>query len=98
MKGNRPILILLSIAVLSNFAAELYVPSLPAITDYFHTSSSMVQMTISIYLFSAGFAQLIYGPLSDYYGRKPILLLGILIGVVGGFVCVYASTAYLLLL
>lgn len=55
-------------------ATDMYIPSMPDIGRLLATDASSVQLTLSAYL--AGFAvgQIIYGPLSDHYGRKPVLL------------------------
>jgi len=60
-------------------STDLYLPSLPAMTEAFGTEVSQVQLTLS--LFIAGFAvsQIIFGPLSDRFGRRPVLLVGLLI-------------------
>lgn len=48
--------------------------SLPALTDHFQTRYEVMQLTITGYLFMTGFVQLLAGPLSDRYGRRPIIL------------------------
>lgn len=72
--------IILTIAQLS---IGLYIPSLPTIAVDLHTSVGQTQLCINVYLFFYGFSQLVYGPLSDRYGRKPILLIGLVIFVFG---------------
>ena len=62
-----------SVSILST---ELYVPSLPSLQDYFATSAHRVQLTMSLNLLGYTLGQLVYGPLSDRFGRRPVLLLG----------------------
>ena len=75
-------------------ATDIYIPSLPNLTIYFSISSNLVQYTISVYLFALSMTQLIFGPLSDQYGRKPILLIGTVIGCLGTITCFFSENIY----
>lgn len=69
---------LLTLAVgLGPLATDLYLPSLPAIGGYFGRSVADVQLTLSIFLVGFAFSQLVYGPLSDRFGRRPVMLAGL---------------------
>ena len=87
---TRYIALLIALLVLTSFigmlAVDIYAPSLPAMQQYFHVHESVIKLTITIYFLTFGFFQLIYGPLSDAYGRKPALLSGLVIGIVGTFI------------
>lgn len=85
--------IILIAMVVSSFATtDFYLPSLPAITEYFHISTTNAQFTITIFLFSISLMPLFYGPLSDYFGRKSILMLGYLIFMLGSLLCTFTQT------
>ena len=56
---------------------DLYLPALPALTDGFGAPMTQAQLTLSALLLAFGVSQLFWGPLSDRYGRRPILLLGL---------------------
>ena len=56
---------------------DLYLPALPAIAEGFGATMAQAQYTLSALLLAFGVSQLIWGPLSDRFGRKPILLLGL---------------------
>jgi len=81
-----PVLALVAISALSPFAINSVVPSIPAIEVAFAASYGRVQLILSLFLASVALAQIVIGPLSDRFGRRPILL--------GGFsVFVLASAA-----
>ena len=83
------ILVLIS---LGYFATDIYLPSLPALSDYFHASENEVQMTLFSYLLSFAFVPLIFGSLSDHIGRKKVILMGIAIGIAATFGCLFATS------
>lgn len=78
-------------------AMTLCLPSMQEWGDIFHTSQSAVQLTFSLYVLSYGGFQLIYGPMSDRYGRKPILLMGLVILFVGAGIAAAANSLEMLL-
>jgi len=57
-------------------STHLYTPSLPHLSGYFNTTAEAVKMTMSLHVLAFGLSQLIYGPLSDRFGRRPIMLTG----------------------
>ena len=57
---------------------DIYVPSLPAISHAFHISTTLAQTSVAIYILGYGVGQLIVGPISDHYGRRPIVIIGFL--------------------
>jgi len=80
-----PVLVLAS--SVSIMSTDMYTPSLPHLPDFFGTSPEMVQLTVSLNIFAFGISQLIYGPLSDRFGRRPILLAGIAGFVISSAFC-----------
>lgn len=93
----RLIILLCLISSLARFAMDSYLPSLPAIQISLNLTSSATQLTLTTYLLGFGFSQLLYGPLSDYMGRKKILLLGMNIFLIGMIICTFANSAAFLL-
>ncbi len=92
------VIIIILLAAGSVFAIDLYVPSLPEIKHSLSTTRSLVQYTIIIYLIGFSLSQLIYGPLSEVFGRKKTLLSGLLIAVIGSLFCFLANSITSLLL
>lgn len=73
-------------------ATDMYVPSMPDIGRLLEADPAIVQLTLSSYL--AGFAvgQVVYGPVSDRFGRKPILLIALALFCTASFACAVAPT------
>ena len=76
----------------SIMSTDLYAPSLPYLTDYFATTPELMKLTISLNLIVYGFAQLIYGPISDRFGRRPVFLGSILLFSLASIACAYAQS------
>lgn len=92
------ILLICLISASTYLLADLYLPSFPILATYFNSNSTAIQYSMSIYLLSLAFFQLIWGPVSDTYGRKKIILLSILISLFGTVVCIYSVNIYIFLL
>ena len=86
------------IAIMAPFLADSYTPSLPAITHALGSSANVMQLTMSLYLLGASLAQLFYGPCSDRYGRRPLIIIGLITSVIGSLLCGLANVAWFLLL
>jgi DHA1 family bicyclomycin/chloramphenicol resistance-like MFS transporter len=84
--------LLTTLVALGPLSTDLYLPSLPTLARVFASDVASVQLTLSVFL--AGFAcgQIVYGPLSDRYGRRPVLLGGLLMFCVGTLGCVFAHS------
>ncbi|MDD3038806.1 multidrug effflux MFS transporter [Bacteroides sp.] len=76
------------------FVTDMYLPSLPSMADYFSTSSSMVQLGLTTSMAGLALGQIFFGPLSDKYGRRPLLLSSMLLFIVSTLLCLYAPDIY----
>lgn len=76
----------------SIMSTDLYTPSLPFLTDLFDTTPELLKLTISLNLIAFGFAQLIYGPLSDRFGRRPVFLASLFLFTIASIVCGFAMS------
>ncbi|MBM7072160.1 MFS transporter [Shewanella sp. 202IG2-18] len=79
MRKLRLIAILISLVILSPLAIDIFLPALPTMVTALEVSNTHMQWTISIFIFSLGIDQLIIEPISDQYGRRPVVLFGILL-------------------
>lgn len=80
------------IATIPSICSDIFVPSIPAIAKYFDVTVDQVQLTISTLMCSLAISQLFYGPVSAAYGRKKPLIFGMLLVVVGTYVCAHAKS------
>ncbi|PCE33689.1 multidrug effflux MFS transporter [Burkholderia ubonensis] len=69
--------LIILLVVLSQMTIDIYLPSAPEMVHAFSASQQDIQFSIAVFLFGYGGSQIIYGPLADYHGRKPILLFGL---------------------
>lgn len=76
---------------------DLYLPALPAIAEGFGATMAQAQYTLSALLLTFGVSQLIWGPLSDRFGRKPVLLAGLSLYTVAAVGAAWANTIDLLI-
>ncbi|HLI21733.1 MAG TPA: Bcr/CflA family multidrug efflux MFS transporter [Stellaceae bacterium] len=90
---GRPFRVLLGAqSMVSSLAVDMSLPALPAIAAAFGTDAARAQLTIGFYLLGYASGQLFYGPLSDRFGRRPILLIGMTIYALSGFLCAVAPS------
>lgn len=90
-----PLLILFVAASL--IGAAMYTPSLPAIADAFRTPVATVQLTMTVFLVGFAAAQLFVGGLSDRFGRKPVMIGGLVLFVAASVVCALADSVAVLI-
>lgn len=97
--GNVGFIIFL--ALLSAFvplSTDLYLPALPTMTTFFNVSEITMNLTLILFFVFYSVATLIWGPLSDRYGRRPILLIGLTIYMLAGILCGVATSAFEIIL
>ena len=75
----------------------LFLPSLPGMTAYFETEYRLIQLSVAVYLFANGLLQVFVGPISDRYGRRPVVLAGVLIFIVATAGCIFSPTVEIFL-
>jgi MFS transporter, DHA1 family, multidrug resistance protein len=83
-------LLLGALTATTAFATDMSLPALPTLATVFAASPDEVQLTLSLFVLGYGGGQLVYGPLSDRFGRRPLLLAGLLIYTAAGFACAFA--------
>jgi DHA1 family bicyclomycin/chloramphenicol resistance-like MFS transporter len=79
-------------------ATDMYLPALPTMSDHLAAPVPLVNLTLVLFFMFFGGSMIIWGTLSDKYGRKPILLIGVVVYVVAGILCAIADNVYQLIL
>lgn len=91
--SNRLTVILLAMMLgIQPVSSDLYLPTLPILTHALGATMAQAHMTLSALLLAFGLSQLFWGPLSDIWGRRPVLLLGLVTFVLAGIGCVLAQS------
>ncbi|CAH6915529.1 Bcr/CflA family efflux transporter [Vibrio chagasii] len=99
MKKPQPVLgktgMLFFLVIISAFpplTIDLYLPALPQMVEVFNTDQSMVNLTLSSYFVTYAVGLLFWGPLSEKFGRKPILLIGLASYMVASILCAMTNS------
>ncbi|MBM1173469.1 CmlA/FloR family chloramphenicol efflux MFS transporter [Microvirga arabica] len=79
--------------ILASLAMDIYLPIVPAMPGILGTSPATVQLTLSLYMVMLGLGQIIFGPLSDRVGRRPVLIGGAILFAAASFCLAASSTA-----
>lgn len=96
--ANAPILLLIiGFMMLQPLSTDLYLASLPSLATVFGVPASTVQLTLSMFVIGFGGAQLVIGPLSDRYGRRPVLLWGLSLYLAASLLCAAAQSIEVLI-
>ena len=83
---------------LPQLSETVYTPSLPDIAHALQTSDAMVEYTLTIYLFGFAIGTLFWGKISDKLGRKPCVIMGLVIFIMSCIGCYYSSTIEMLMI
>lgn len=93
-----PFLALVAVIAPGPTAVLVLLPSTPGLQRVFATDFGTVQLTLTLYMIGLAVAQLLYGPLSDRIGRRPALIGGLALFLVGSVVCLFAAAIEVLVL
>lgn len=96
--GNKGLVVFL--AALSAFPAlstDLYLPALPVITTYYHVPEYQTNLTLILFFVVFAVSMLVWGPLSDRFGRKPVLLAGLVSYTAAGAFCALSGNVFQLM-
>lgn len=95
IKENSKVFLLILLGMLTAFGpfvTDMYLPSLPSMSEYFSTSSSMIQLGLTTSMIGLAVGQIFFGPLSDRYGRRLPLLSGMWLFIVSTLLCLFSQT------
>ncbi len=92
------IALLAALSAIGQFATNIYLPALPAIAEDLQASAARAQLTLMVFLLVFALTQLIYGPVADRFGRRIVLIFGIVVFIGGSAVCYVAPDIEMLIL
>ena len=92
--ASRIILLVLIVgmAAMGPLGMHIILPSMPGLQAVFATDYATVQLTLTFYFVAFAVAQLVYGPLSDRFGRRPVILTGLSLFLAGNLACMLAQS------
>lgn len=97
MPKSPPLALLIALVGLGALALNIFIPSMPGLTQVFQTDYATIQLALTFYLAATAVAQLVLGTWSDSLGRRPVMLLGLLLFILGSLLATVADTIELLL-
>ncbi|MCB2102684.1 MAG: Bcr/CflA family multidrug efflux MFS transporter [Rhodobacterales bacterium] len=90
-------ILLTALTAFGPLSTDMYLPSLPAMTRDFGAAVGDVQLTLSLFLVGFAAGQIVYGPLSDRFGRRPALILGVGLYFAASIICVLSGAVEVLI-
>lgn len=96
--GRLFLVALVAVTALGPLAMQIFVPALPFIQSGFGVPAGTAQLALSLSMASIALSTLAYGPLSDRYGRRPVLIVGLGVFLLGSLLCAVAPNVELLIL
>ncbi|MBF0355674.1 MAG: multidrug effflux MFS transporter [Alphaproteobacteria bacterium] len=90
--------LLTALVAIGPVSTDLYLPSLPAVMRAFEANVALAQLTLSAFMAGFGAMMLVYGPLSDRFGRRPVLLSGMILYGLASVFCLRAPSIEMLIL
>jgi MFS transporter, DHA1 family, multidrug resistance protein len=88
----RLLALLIAMAGVSSLSLNILVPAIPGLVTKLATDPASVQLTVSLYLMGLAAAQLVFGPLSDRFGRRPVLLAGLALATIASTAAIFAAS------
>lgn len=96
--GTAGLIILLVLtSIATPLSLDMYTPAIPHMTEYFDTAASVVNLTLVGYFLFFAIGLLIFGPVSDRYGRRPVLIAGMAVYAVGSALCALSPSIWFLI-
>ena len=89
---------LILLAGISALSMNVFLPSLPGMTAYFETEYRLMQLSVAIYLAMNAILQILVGPISDKFGRRPVILGGLTLYLLATLGCILAPNVTVFLI
>ncbi|MDR6943762.1 multidrug effflux MFS transporter [Mucilaginibacter pocheonensis] len=91
-RKNAVLLTLGGLAALAPFSIDMYLPGFPQIANTLHTDIAHVSFSLTSYFIGISFGQLVYGPITDKFGRRKPLMIGLLIFIIAALGCALSTS------
>jgi DHA1 family bicyclomycin/chloramphenicol resistance-like MFS transporter len=88
----RLLALLIAMAGISSLSLNILVPAIPGLATKFAADPASVQLAVSLYLMGLATAQLVFGPLSDRFGRRPVVLAGLALATIASTAAIFAAS------
>lgn len=98
MQYKSPLPLLILMVIFSPLAIDIFLPALPAMAQEYSVSLTHMQASITVFILSMGFGQIVSGPLADRYGRRPVAIGGIIVYGIASVLAAMATNIELLLM
>ena len=92
LSGRKLLALLIAITAVGPLTLTILIPAMPAIVTALNSDIQTVQLTLSLYLVAMAFSQLILGSLSDRFGRRPVLIAGLIVAVAASVAAAFATS------
>ena len=89
--------LLVALSAVAPLSVDMFLPSMPTMADEFGAATSTTQLAVTLFIIAFAGSQLVYGPASDRIGRRPVLLAGLTLFVIGGLVALSAQSVEMLI-
>lgn len=91
------LIVLVAVTAIGPLSMQIFLPALPAIQTDYGVAPGTAQLSVSLSMIAIALATLAYGPLSDQFGRRPVLIAGMIFFLIGSVVCAMAPSIWLLI-
>ncbi|PMR69706.1 multidrug effflux MFS transporter [Halomonas heilongjiangensis] len=92
LTSTAVVAVLAALTALGPLATDMYLPAMPAMAEALGTGPDQVQLTLSLYMAGFALAQLFCGPISDRFGRRPVMIAGFALFLVASLLCAFAPS------
>lgn len=97
LPSTATVVALAAVTALGPLATDMYLPAMPAMAEALNTGPDRIQLTLSLYMAGFALAQLLCGPISDRFGRRPVMIAGLSLFLAASILCAWAPSVEWLL-
>lgn len=97
LPSTATVVALAAVTALGPLATDMYLPAMPAMAEALNTGPDRIQLTLSLYMAGFALAQLLCGPISDRFGRRPVMIAGLSLFLAASLLCAWAPSVEWLL-